>query len=147
MLALADPSYPEADRETPKPAPPDTGIAVVGVVPNGNADLNGVRPGDVLLSYAGTTLKEDGDLQVVAANGGQEKKVLVKYWRDGITREVEAAAGRLDVWTDPRSAKAAVIDRRAADRILVGCVAGCMHVCRARGVRSIRSLDCSHQGR
>ena len=44
----------------------------------------------------------------------------MRYWREGITREVEVAAGPLGVMIDPRPAKAAVLARQAAERVLLG---------------------------
>jgi tetratricopeptide (TPR) repeat protein len=82
LLALADPAYPEAKKDSPAPTPPDSGLAIARVVPNGNADLNGIQMGDVLRSYAGTALKVHADLKTVAADAGP-KKVPVKYWREG----------------------------------------------------------------
>ena len=119
LLALADPAYPETKKDTPAPTPPDAGLAIARVVPNGNADLNGIQAGDVLLTYAGTTLKEHADLKTVAPDAGP-KKVPVRYWREGITREVEVAAGPLGVMIDNRPAKAVVLARQAAERVLLG---------------------------
>ncbi len=119
LLALADPAYPETKKDTPAPMPPDAGLAVARVVPNGNADLNGIHAGDVLLTYAGATLKEHADLKTVPADAGP-KKVPVKYWREGISREVEVAAGPLGVQIDPRPAKVAVVARQAAGQVLLG---------------------------
>jgi len=119
LLALADPAYPETKKDIPAPTPPDAGLAIAGVVPNGNADLNGIQAGDVLLTYAGTVLKEHADLKTVAPDAGP-KKVPVRYWREGITREVEVAAGPLGVMIDPRPAKAAVLASQAAERVLLG---------------------------
>jgi tetratricopeptide (TPR) repeat protein len=56
FLALADPAYPEPKPDSTPPPPPETGLPITRVVPNGNADLNGLRKGDVLLSYGGTAL-------------------------------------------------------------------------------------------
>ncbi len=42
------------------------------------------------------------------------------YWREGITREVKVAAGPLGVAIDPRPAKAVVLARQAAERVLLG---------------------------
>ena len=89
------------------------------VVPNGNADLNGIQAGDVLLTYAGTTLKEQADLKTVAPDAGP-KKVPVTYWREGFTREVEVAAGPLGVMIDKRPAKDVVLARQAAEWVLLG---------------------------
>jgi hypothetical protein len=118
LLALADPAYPEAKQDTPAPPPPDAGLAIARVVAHGNADLNGIRAGDVLLAYAGTPLKAHADLQTVAPDAGP-KKVPVRYWREGIIREVEVAAGPLSVAIDPRPAKAVVLARQAAERVLL----------------------------
>ena len=119
LLALADPAYPKTKKDTPAPTPPDAGLAIARVVPNGNADLNGIQAGDVLLTYAGTTLKEHADLKDVAPGAGP-KKVPVRYWREGITREVAVAAGPLGVTIANRPAKAAVLARQAAERVLLG---------------------------
>ena len=119
LLALADPAYPETKKDTPAPTPPDAGLAIARVVPNGNADLNGIQAGDVLLTYAGTVLNQHADLKTVAPGAGP-KKVPVRYWREGITREVEVAAGPLGVMIDNRPAKAAVLAGQAAERVLLG---------------------------
>jgi tetratricopeptide (TPR) repeat protein len=119
LLAVADPAYPEPKADAPAPEPPASGLAVARVVPNGNADLNGLREGDILLSYAGTDLKQAGDLKPVAADGGP-KTVRVRYWREGIARDVELAAGPLGVAIDPRPPTAYVRARREAERVLLG---------------------------
>jgi tetratricopeptide (TPR) repeat protein len=117
LLAVADPAYPEPKDDAP--APPASRHAVARVVPNGNADLNGLRAGDVLMTYAGTELKQVGDLKPVAPDGGP-KKIPVRYWREGISREVEVAAGPLGVAIDPRPASAFVRARRESERVLLG---------------------------
>ncbi|HZW33072.1 MAG TPA: CHAT domain-containing protein, partial [Isosphaeraceae bacterium] len=119
LLALADPAYPEPKNDTPAPTPPNAGLAIARVVPNGNADLNGLRAGDVLLAYAGTTLKQQADLKTVAPDTGPQK-VPVRYWRAGITREVEVAAGSLDIAIDPRPAREVVRAGQAAAQVLLG---------------------------
>jgi CHAT domain-containing protein/Tfp pilus assembly protein PilF len=119
LLALADPAYPEMKNDTPAPVPPDAGLAIARVVPNGNADLYGIRAGDVLLAYAGTTLKQHADLKTVPADAGP-KRVPVRYWREGITREVEVAAGPLGVAIDSRPAREVVRAGQAAEQVLLG---------------------------
>jgi tetratricopeptide (TPR) repeat protein len=123
LLAVADPAYPEPKADAPAPEPPAAGLALARVVPNGNADLNGLREGDVLLSYAGTELKQAGDLKLVAPEQGS-KTVPVRYWREGITREVEVAAGPLGVAIDPRPPSAFIRARRESERVLLGMRAG-----------------------
>jgi CHAT domain-containing protein len=123
LLALADPAYPEPKPDGPAPPPPDAGLAIARVVPKGNANINGIQAGDVLLTYAGTTLKAPADLKTVAPDAGP-KKVQVKYWREGIIREVEVAAGPLGVAIDRRPAREAVLAGRAAERVLLGMRSG-----------------------
>jgi tetratricopeptide (TPR) repeat protein len=77
LLAVADPAYPEPKADAQAPEPPSSGLAIARVVRNGNADLNGLRDGDILLSYGGAELKRAGDLKPVAADGGP-KTVPVK---------------------------------------------------------------------
>ncbi len=118
LLALADPDYPERRDDGPAPAPPDAGLAIARVVPLGSADLNGIRTGDVLLAYAGTALKQHADLKTIPADAGPER-VLVKYWREGVTREVDVAAGPLGVVIDRRPAGEVVRAGQAAAQVLL----------------------------
>src|SRR5262249_26025865 len=53
LLALGDPAYPAPNPNDEQAPPPDHGLLVVTVVPNGNADLFGIKAGDVLLEYNG----------------------------------------------------------------------------------------------
>jgi tetratricopeptide (TPR) repeat protein len=116
LLALGDPAYPAAAPEPKSPAPPDHGLFVVKVEPNGNADLFGIKPDDVLLEYNGTPLKARANLKPVTADG--PKKVSVKLWRSGETRSIEVAAGPLGVQFDNRPAAPVVLAHRAADAVL-----------------------------
>jgi tetratricopeptide (TPR) repeat protein len=118
FLAVADPAYLEPKDDAPAPEPPGSGLAVARVTPNGNADLNGLREGDVLLSYGGTELKQAGDLKTIASDG--PKSVAVRYWREGMAREAEVAAGPLGVTIDPRPASAFVRARRESAHVLLG---------------------------
>jgi CHAT domain-containing protein len=117
LLALGDPAYPEPKPEPTPPPPPDHGLFVVKVEPNGNADLFGVKPDDVLLEYNGTPLKARDDLKLIAAEGGP-KRVPLKLWRAGETRSIEAAAGPLGVQLDTRPAAPVVLAQRAAAEVL-----------------------------
>jgi tetratricopeptide (TPR) repeat protein len=119
LLAVADPAYPQQKDDAPVPEPPTSGLAVTRVVPNGNADLNGIKEGDILLRYGGTELKQVGDLKTIAADGGP-KKVPVNYWREGITRDIEVAAGPLGVAIGPQPPAAFVRARRESERVLLG---------------------------
>ncbi len=59
-------------------------------------------------------MKVHADLKTVAPDAGP-KKVPVKHWREGMTREVEVEAGPLGVAIDNRPARAAVLSGRAAE--------------------------------
>src|SRR5262249_18663086 len=48
------------------------------------------------------------------------KKIPVRYWREGISRDIEVAAGPLGVAIDPRPAPAFVRARRESERVLLG---------------------------
>jgi CHAT domain-containing protein len=65
---------------------------VQSVEPNGNADLAGVRPGDVLLTYDGRHLNSRADLTLRPADS-PEKRVKVTLWRDGDVRDLSWPPG------------------------------------------------------
>ncbi len=118
LLAVGDPAFPRPAPIAPAPAPPDHGIAVLAVVPNGIGDLFGVKAGDVLLEYNGKTLRSHSDLAVVPV-GDKAIRVPVKLWRDGEIRSIEIAAGRLGIQSNPnRGVAQVVLARRAADEVL-----------------------------
>jgi tetratricopeptide (TPR) repeat protein len=123
LLALGDPAYPAPKPEPPAPTPPNQGIFISRVVPNGNADLNGFRAGDVLIEYAGKPLKTFDDLKTVADDAGP-RKVPARYWRAGEMRSVELAAGPLGVALDKRPPTQVVLASRAAEKVLVGMRSG-----------------------
>jgi CHAT domain-containing protein len=108
LLAVGDPAYPPPDADGPAPKPPDAGIAVLRVEPNGLADLYGIRPGDVLLEYDGTKLARADDLKEVPAKAGA-KRIPVKLWRDGESRTIEVGAGKLRIQIDPKRKPAEVV--------------------------------------
>jgi CHAT domain-containing protein len=91
----------------------------VSVLPNGNAALHGLRGGDLLLTYAGKVLEKPEDLMLVAPETGP-RRVPVRYWRDGITRAIDVAAGPLDITLDYRPIGEVVLARRTADQVLRG---------------------------
>jgi CHAT domain-containing protein/tetratricopeptide (TPR) repeat protein len=118
LLAVGDPAYPPPEAEGPAPTPPDAGIAVVRVEPNGLADLYGIRPGDVLLEYDGTKLSRADDLNEVPAEAGP-KRIPVKLWRDGESRTIEVGAGKLRIQIDlKRKPVEVVVALRTAAAVL-----------------------------
>jgi CHAT domain-containing protein/tetratricopeptide (TPR) repeat protein len=123
LLAVGDPAYPEPGPAAASPPPPSHGLLVAQVVPNGNADLHGVRSGDVLLAYDGATLKAQADLRVAPADG-PPRQVPMTLWRDGQEQAVALAIGPLGVALDPRPAAEVVLASRAADEVRRGSRAG-----------------------
>jgi CHAT domain-containing protein/tetratricopeptide (TPR) repeat protein len=118
LVALGDPAFLTPAPGGPAPTPPDHGVAILAVVPNGTADLFGIRPGDVLLEYNGKALKAQGDLAIVPA-GDQAARVPIKLWRDGEVRSLDIAAGPLDFQSTPdRPAAQVVLAQRAAAEVL-----------------------------
>ena len=100
LLAMGDPAFAEPPKPAKLPPPPDHGVAIASVLPNGTADLFGIRAGDVLLEYDGKALRTMDDLLVVPA-GDRAARVPIKLWRDGEVRTLEIAAGRLGIRTNP----------------------------------------------
>jgi Tfp pilus assembly protein PilF len=118
LLALGDPAFPRPAPSGPAPTPPDHGLAILAVAPNGTADLFGIKPGDILLEYNGKALKSQGDLAVVPA-GGKAIRVPIKLWRDGEVRSLEIAAGPLEIQSNPnRPAAQIVLAQRVAAEVL-----------------------------
>jgi tetratricopeptide (TPR) repeat protein len=117
LLALGDPAYPAVRPDLDRATPPDHGLVVGRVTPNGNADLFGIRPGDVLLEYNGMTVQSAKDLQVLAADKGS-KAVSLSFWRAGRVRQLEVAAGPLGIDFDKRPAAEVILAQRIADDVL-----------------------------
>jgi CHAT domain-containing protein len=118
LLALGDPVFPRPAPSGPARTPPDHGIAILAVVPNGTADLFGIRAGDVLLEYNGKALQSHSDLAVVPA-GDRAIRVPIQLWRDGEVRSLEIAAGPLGIRSSPnRPAAQVVLAQRAAAEVL-----------------------------
>ncbi len=115
LLAVADPAYAEMKSEAPMTAAPEMGLAIANVVPNGNADLKGIRAGDVLMTYSQATLNSLEDLKIVPPDAGV-MSVPVRVWREGSTRDVLLQAGSLDVTFDGRHSREVVQSRRDAIR-------------------------------
>jgi tetratricopeptide (TPR) repeat protein len=93
LLAVGDPNFRTPDAGAP-PKPPEYGLYLALVLPDGNAARAGLRGGDVLLSYGGTKLITRADLKI--AEGGDRVPVVV--WRDGKTLDdLRLAPGKLGV--------------------------------------------------
>jgi Flp pilus assembly protein TadD len=113
LLAVGDPAFARRD-DPPVPRLPDHGVLIVQVLPGGNAEKAGLRTDDILLGYgdreliapADLKLKEDGD------------PVPVRVWRDGRTRELTVAPGKLDVLFHREPAAEALKQRRERQQLL-----------------------------
>jgi tetratricopeptide (TPR) repeat protein len=105
VLALGDPVF---QPEGPRPAP-KAGVLVTQVLPGGNADRAGLRPGDVLLRFGDAELGTVNDLAQALKRAGRAQAV---YWREGQERRA-ALAGPLGVRVDPRPGPDAVRAWRA----------------------------------
>jgi tetratricopeptide (TPR) repeat protein len=93
LLALGDPNFTLPSAAAP-PKPPEYGLYLSLVLPDGNAARAGLRAGDVLLRYAGRKLTTKADLK--AAEAGEPVPIVV--WRDGKTLdELRLAPGKLGV--------------------------------------------------
>jgi hypothetical protein len=113
LLALGDPAFETA----PLPEPPRQGVLVRVATPGGNAARAGLRGGDVLLSYRGTSLNSPADLDPLLA---QQSSARVAYWRAGERKFASLEAGALGVVLDQRSPRAAVRAWRRAEELPTG---------------------------
>jgi tetratricopeptide (TPR) repeat protein len=121
LLALGDPIYDRPDRSSDSQSLPGHGLLVNLVAPGSNAATHGLEPGDVLLTYNGTALREREDLKAVAGPG---QPVPVAVWREGQVARRDLAPGKLGVVLDPRPAPQALAERRRMHRVLVAVRSG-----------------------
>ncbi|HLM88540.1 MAG TPA: tetratricopeptide repeat protein, partial [Streptosporangiaceae bacterium] len=120
LLALGDPVFPQPNETGPlPPPPPEHGLLVLGVLPGSHAAAAGLRPGDVLLRYAGTRLgtsTRDEFRTALLQPASGDRPLTV--WREGRTLELTVPPGLLGVNLDNQPAPVALIARRAADEVL-----------------------------
>jgi tetratricopeptide (TPR) repeat protein len=120
MLAVGDPLFPPAKELGQPTSLPPGGLLILQVVPGGAAAQARLRPGDVLVAYAGQDLSSAEQLgQLIAAQSGA-KSVLARVWRAGQERpaERELPPGRLGVLLAKEPAREALAARREADELL-----------------------------
>src|SRR5262249_46729346 len=98
------------------PEPPDHGLYLRQVLPQGNAFKAGLRTGDVLLRYNGVQLRRFEDLQVVAQG---KDLVPVQIWREGQRQDRSVATGPLGIALAKEPAAQAIRRQREAEVILV----------------------------
>jgi CHAT domain-containing protein len=88
------------------------------VVPGGAAYRARIRPGDVLLKYAGHELTSLDDLDRLTRPPGPKEKIDLTVWRDGRTGVRSVPPGPLEVTLDRQPARQALQQQRQADRVL-----------------------------
>ncbi len=72
------------------------GLLVNQVNPGSPAERAGIRPGDVLLGFAGQPLQDGGQYRNRAAQARPGEEVALSLWRDGRPLEVRVRVARLD---------------------------------------------------
>ncbi len=119
--ARGDPIYERPDKSSDPKPPPGHGLLLNVVVRGSNAANQGLKDGDVLLTYNGQALNKKDDLKVVAES---DKPIAVGVWRDGRSFRRDLAPGKLGVLIDPRPAPVAIAEQRKLQRVLVAARSG-----------------------
>jgi tetratricopeptide (TPR) repeat protein len=118
VLALGDPLFDYTGRkEQPSPLPPG-GILITAVTPGSAAAKAMMCPADVLLRYHQTDLQSLDDLRTAVAGRDLPDTIVVRYWRNGKTAEVEVSPGKLGVVLDIEPAPMALKRQRELDKLL-----------------------------
>ncbi len=73
-----------------------TGALVSEIEPNGPADRAGMRPGDIIVAFAGRNIEQSADLPHVVGLLEPETQVWAKVMRDGKTRSMKVTVGALE---------------------------------------------------
>jgi CHAT domain-containing protein/tetratricopeptide (TPR) repeat protein len=120
VLAVGDPLFPPGKEAVPALSLPPGGLLITQVVPGGAAARARLRPGDVLVAYAGQDLTSAEQLGQLLAARASEKSVLIKVWREGQEKpaERELPPGRLGVALAKEPARAYLTARRQTDQLL-----------------------------
>src|SRR5262249_40166204 len=121
LRARGDPAYQRPDPSSDSKPLPDHGLLVNVVAPGSNAATRGLEPGDVLLAYNGTPLRQRADLKAVPESG---QPVPVEVWREGRVARRNLAPGKLGVVLDPRPAPVAIAEQRKLQQVLVAARSG-----------------------
>ena len=72
------------------------GALVADVTPGSPADKANIKRRDVIVEYNGHKIEEMNELPRLVANTPVGKKVSIKVWRDGKTRELKVKVGELE---------------------------------------------------
>jgi tetratricopeptide (TPR) repeat protein len=92
LVAVGDPRFVESGV-----AWPEKGVLVRDVVPDGQAAALGVRPGDVLVAYAGREVTDLVSLREATGAASGKETVEARFVREGEERAVSARPGKLGV--------------------------------------------------
>jgi tetratricopeptide (TPR) repeat protein len=120
LFALGDPQYPAAADKPSAASLPAAGLLVQQVVPGTTADKAGLKPGDVLLTYAGKDLATVDTLKEQIETHLEAKTITLTFWRETEAKPGirEVAPGKLGVVLDPEPAPAAIAARRKSNETM-----------------------------
>jgi serine protease Do len=71
------------------------GVAVKSVLPESPAEMSGLKPGDVILSFAGTPVDDASRLRFIISQTAPDSKIPVHFARNGKASEVTVQMGDL----------------------------------------------------
>jgi CHAT domain-containing protein len=91
------------------------------VIRGSNAANHGLKDGDVLLAYNGTTMKKKDDLKVVTEG---DKTIPIEVWRDGVSSRRVLAPGKLGAMIDSHPAPDAIVEQRKLQQVLAAARSG-----------------------
>jgi len=121
LFALGDPQFPAINTVAAvvNPLPPG-GLLITQVVPTGAAAMAGLKPGDVLVSYADQELTSVDRLKELIATNDKAKTNAITIWREGEAKlnTKDVPPGKLGVVLDPEPAPQAIAARRKTNETL-----------------------------
>jgi hypothetical protein len=121
LLALGDPVYEPSGKWSNPQVLPNRGVLLNVVIRGSNAANHGLKNGDVLLAYNGTSMNKKDDLKVVPDG---DKPIPIEIWRDGDISSRDLAPGKLGAMIDSRPAPEAIIEQRKLQRVLAAARSG-----------------------
>jgi serine protease Do len=76
--------------------PKPQGAVVEKVLPGFAAEKAGLKDGDVILKFDGKAVEKHTDLPRIVGNTKPGQRVIVQFWRNGATREVNLTLGEME---------------------------------------------------